>query len=786
MKYLRNIHLILLVLFFSQAIATDLYWTGQHNDDWHNSLNWNPGQVPTLYDDVFFDQDLAITFNVDLGITAAQCKAFVVSGETFSILLPENGILEIDDELTLSSASLFSNHGTVEIINNLWCYGNFENRNNALLDVGQKIKIFNSGILENFGNGVASPAVYSYNMDNFGEFTSQNSAGFTVVNRYNNYADLNILSGSLAEVGDYLFNTGIITVNNAALRVISTFENVGYTHLEAFSKLDGDDNLLLLNYADFFVYTNGEATGLSELRNYELIENYGYIEVHDLWMYFKGDLWNYDHMHVVYTAENDGEILNEGYFYIGDEFDIDPTGSVINTGCFEVQGFISNEGVYEGSLLFWTSIFGPGTYRYHRDIGGTGNPEESAGWHYISSPVWGYSSHNMFDYWLISWDESQNHWFELSPGGVPCEQGIPNDLEAMRGYSVKRNLNYECGSVNPGTGNIIEFEASMNAVGSEQMEIEVTGSEHEPGDPNAMNNWNLIGNPYPSAIDAGAIVFPPEIDNAIYYYDDASLGYVAYVGGVGPAAIPVAQGFFVHVNTPGTHMFTLYNYMKTCAGSDDWYKNEISHLLEISVSDGTKSDKTYIRFKEEATHSFDKALDAYKLLSGIESVPQVYTSGDGVKYAINTVQETDRMDLNFKHGSSEAYTLTVDGVEDFDEVILEDEQNDQFIDLKNSNTFTFYHSEQDKKDRFVIHFTEPPFGYTPEGFQVYGEGNNIKVNNIHDRQGVVCVYNLVGQCVQKQALGDGLNTVTMPPVHGLYIVEVMTSTDRSSFKVYLK
>ena len=101
----------------------------------------------------------------------------------------------------------------------------------------------------------------------------------------------------------------------------------------------------------------------------------------------------------------------------------------------------------------------------------------------------------------------------------------------LRGYSIKRNLDYECDAINPGTGNVIEFTGTMNDVASGFMSIDVSGSDFEPGDPNDINNWNLIGNPYPSAIDADAMVFPAEVDNAVYYYNDATLSYESFVGG---------------------------------------------------------------------------------------------------------------------------------------------------------------------------------------------------------------------------------------------------------------
>ncbi len=778
---------VLFVFFSISIFAEEICWVGSAgDDDWFNTANWDPEQVPGYLDDVYFVNPPDGPIDIDFGTGSAQCNNLYVYGTGFNFNLERNGSLEINYDLYLESGNTFNNSGYVEITYNLICYGYFDNYKEAELLVGSKITIYTSGQLDNRGSGNNYSVLEAYELDNFGIFNNEDNSEIHITNRLNNYSQFNSTKHAVTEVGDYFYNTGDVNLDkHSELIVISTLENVGNLVCEDHATIQGDDNLLILNYGDVYVSNHGEVLDVMEVENYQLIVNDNYFVTHDLWQYFKGEIQNTADFHIAYTLENDGEIDNSGSFYIGDVFDNLSRGEVINTGCFEVQANMSNNGSYVGSLLNHASIFGPGTYSYNRNTGGTGAQGDYEGWHYISTPVLGMETHHMFDYWINDWNETQNTWYDLSPGGVPCTTQPPVAFEAMKGYSVKRDINYQCEDFNPGTGEVIEFTGTMNDVASEYMEILVNGSDFEPGDPNSMNNWNLVGNPYPSAIDANLISFPPEIDNAIYYYDDESLSYTTFVGGVGQPFIPVAQGFFLHVNSAGTYTFSLDNSVKTCEGSDDWFKEEISNLLKVEVAGNDNSDHTYIRFKENTSSLFDKEWDAYKLLSGVPSVPQIYSQVNGVDYAINTLNDANKIDLHFETGTSGSYSVSMDGTDDFDCILLEDKIQCKIIDFKEESNYSFYSDITRDHNRFVIHFKEYIPGHFHESVEVFTKEGAVVIKNRDGYTGNIRVCNLLGQTVHSTDLESGLNTLPIDFGSGLYIVQVASGGEKFSRKVYI-
>ncbi|MCF8368907.1 MAG: T9SS type A sorting domain-containing protein [Bacteroidales bacterium] len=779
---------LLSFIFINNLIATDIYWTGNAgDDDWFTSGNWNPAQVPTFVDNVYFVNPPSGSNNVDLGDGSAECNNMVVNGTGYTFDLNNNGTFEVYGDLIFGSGNTFYNNGYLDISNNLDCYGFIENYKSPGFFIANKFTVYSGGQVDNKGNGINFAKIVTYDMDNFGVIQNEDMSQIFIINRFNNYSQYSNYNKAYLEVGDYLYNTGDILIDkHSDLVVISTFENLGDVICEDKTTFDGDNNLLIQNYGNIYIYNQSEVLNIFEIENYQLIVNESYLETNDFYQFFNSSLINEDEVNIIYTMNNDGLVENNASLYIGDVFDNTSNGHVINKGCIEVMDDISNSGVYEGSLLCHTSVYGLGSYVFKRHSGGIGNPSAFAGWHYISSPVNYFENHDMFDYWINDWDESQNTWYDFSPGGTPCVSSPPQVFQVMKGYSIKRDLDYQCEDVNPGTGDTIEFVGTMNDIASGYFSIMVSGTDFDPGDPTNLNNWNLVGNPYTSAIDANQITFPAEIDNAIYYYDDQSLSYESFVGGVGQANIPVAQGFFIHVNTSGTFEFGLDNSVKTCTGSEDWYKSEINNLLQIKVESNGYSDETYIRFMEEATLGFDKKWDAYKLLSGVEGVPQIYSESGETKYSINSLRATNSINLEYLPSGNFEHIITVTGTDDFEVLVLKDKLENTFVNLKDQPSYSFSAKTYDISNRFTLYFTEIENISLNDAITVYSNGNQIILNNPIGQTSNVVIYNLLGQKIRSFVMTETYTEIDSQTMSGFYIVQVSNANDRFSQKVYLK
>lgn len=464
----------------------------------------------------------------------------------------------------------------------------------------------------------------------------------------------------------------------------------------------------------------------------------------------------------------------------GASLEIGPNGTLTANGIVQNDGsfVISSDNTGNaGSFIDNGTLTGAGTFSFNRDIMNSGAYGSMSGWHYISSPVANLYSHELIsDYYLNTWNETANTWVHHEEtGGVPAM--IP--LNTMEGWSIKQDLNYT--GQNP-TGNVIEFAGPMSNVNTGMMTASFTATDFETGDPNNLNNWNLLGNPYASPIDLATVTMPSELYDGIYQYDDIALDYVEWVGGVGTQYLPATQGFMVKAITDGT--LTLDNSVRSHTGAGSFHKSEISQLLVVEATGNNYSDRMYIRFLDDATEGFDGEWDAFKLISSAPMVPQVYSTTGGQELAISSLPATSAVPVSFTAGVSGDYTLNVVESNDFNSVILEDLTTGGITDLK-GHSYTFYYEAGEDEGRFMIHFNLSGQISPLDNIVIYSGNGNVYVNMPLERSGQVSVFNVMGQNIFSSAINEGLNVITVN-YSGNCIVKVQTAEGVKTRKVFVR
>ncbi len=226
-------------------------------------------------------------------------------------------------------------------------------------------------------------------------------------------------------------------------------------------------------------------------------------------------------------------------------------------------------------------------------------------WHLVSSPVTVGVAGVFHGIWLRSYNESTNTFGVYI---VPDETPMPTG----QGFSVWTNSANEIrtftGLVNNGT---------------------VTPSVQLTGAAGPSTGWNLIGNPYPSAIDwnASSGWAKTNIANSIYVWNNNQ--YATYIGGIGTNGgsryIAMEQGFFVQATAPGpsismnnnVRVHNSVSYMKT---NDE----DPTNIIRVKVNKDSNSDETVIAIRENGSTVFNPETDAVKL-PGSTTSPQMHT-----------------------------------------------------------------------------------------------------------------------------------------------------------------
>ncbi|MBN8703382.1 MAG: PKD domain-containing protein [Bacteroidetes bacterium] len=261
--------------------------------------------------------------------------------------------------------------------------------------------------------------------------------------------------------------------------------------------------------------------------------------------------------------------------------------------------------------------------------------------------------------------------------------------------------------------------------------------------PHADDGWNLVSNPYPSAIDwdAGSGWTRTNIQgNTIYYWNDAAQNYATYpLGGPGinggSNVIPSGQGFMVKASAASPVLDMTESVKTNTNPSTQFWKQNMNQpfaiQLKLTNNQNNYFDETLIRFKQGATDNNDSLFDALKIASGNPSTPYLSTeTDDSVQVCINTYSDSLQyfsIPIYVKAGVNGTYTLrkTLMNLPDNKNcVVLEDLILGSKINLNNDSVYMFsLNTSVSAVKRFMLHIIPPPVTYATIAPLCFGQSN---------------------------------------------------------------
>jgi len=362
-------------------------------------------------------------------------------------------------------------------------------------------------------------------------------------------------------------------------------------------------------------------------------------------------------------------------------------------------------------------------------------------WHTISSPVAESKSFLFKGKFLQEFDETNNNWSDI-------ELNIP--LPPMKGYALYSKWEY-----------CIPWLGTLNT--------QAYGCDLS----RKNQGWNMIGNPYPSAIDWDADPGWNKVNVANAIYIENNGNWATYINGAGAnggtSIIAPAQGFFVECTADPGHI-AVSNDARTIVESQ-FFKQTKNNLLRVQASGNDRTDETVIYFNENSTRAFDYNYDAHKMFAYLDEIPQIYSLDNG-DMAINALPEADMVLLGFKAGVSGQYTLAATEINDIPHAILEDLETGVMVDLRTSS-YVFNYMVGEDEARFALHFVPKPMPTVlTDVVRIYSTGQDIYVNAPEGFSGEVFVYDLLGQKVSQTHISNMLNKITVSN-SGTYVVRVI-------------
>ncbi|MCD4747203.1 MAG: T9SS type A sorting domain-containing protein, partial [Bacteroidales bacterium] len=196
-----------------------------------------------------------------------------------------------------------------------------------------------------------------------------------------------------------------------------------------------------------------------------------------------------------------------------------------------------------------------------------------------------------------------------------------------------------------------------------------------------------------------------------------------------------------------------------------------------------------------ATQGFDNEFDGYKL-KGIFEAPQLYSFAQDIILSINVLPEITKdltIPLGFEAGETNEYILTASEMNSFEPIItfnLEDLQQDELINLRQTPTYTFIAKSDDEPGRFILHISNPSYSIEEKEQKdiiIYSYENNIYINVPDNVKGEIIVYNVLGQDILHKTIEKGIiNKINIIYPTGYYMVKVITDKEVVLKKVFIE
>lgn len=321
------------------------------------------------------------------------------------------------------------------------------------------------------------------------------------------------------------------------------------------------------------------------------------------------------------------------------------------------------------------------------------------------------------------------------------------------------------------------------------------------------DDFNLVGNPYPSAISADDFITAnPDISGTLYFwthegniqvaavnpgplaqnFSPDDFAYYNFAGGVGTRAgllsgngnsnapngfISSGQGFQVDADAATSVVFnnsmrdkdhTNTNFYRTAAGPSE--KDRI--WLNLTNPEGIFSQQL-IGFFPNATMGVDRGYDGYAVKSNTYAV--FYSLIASKPYKIQgrgAFDINDRVPLGFRSVYEKTYTVSIgdiQGVLRNQNVYLEDLQLNIIHDLKASN-YVFSTPAGEFNNRFVLRFTNSTLGNSDfealnNSVIVYAD-ENINASSSLEKIKEVTIFDVLGRTIAQKKNIDGSATVT--------------------------
>lgn len=402
--------------------------------------------------------------------------------------------------------------------------------------------------------------------------------------------------------------------------------------------------------------------------------------------------------------------------------------------------------------------------KFHIDIDVTSNY-----WYFLSFP---------FDVKLSDIAAPGQFVFRKYDGATRASQGAGGwkDLDASDKW-LHRGTGYIFQSAESGKLTLPVVKEKFGKLEAEDVQ-ETLGTFASSNEQNA--SWNFVGNPHTSYFDMDDLGY----NAPITYWNGMS--YEAVRPGDDNYVFKPFQAFFVQKPQNVNEMEFGAEFRLTQTGSQKRSSDNKAkrlakgidinrQMVNLTLSDGTHTDKTRVVFNEDKTRRYELDCDAAKFESST-SVPQLYTlEANNVKYAINE-RPLGSVSLGFEVQKAGDYTISAIRMDS--PMLLKDNLTDATVDLSTSD-YHFTSEAGTFNGRFTLMPNKSTTGIAEfaknTGVSIIPTEGGINFSGVEGKH--VSIYSLNGI-----EIGSTQSSGTINLGQGIYVVKM----DNTSTKVMVK
>ncbi len=405
------------------------------------------------------------------------------------------------------------------------------------------------------------------------------------------------------------------------------------------------------------------------------------------------------------------------------------------------------------------------------------------GWHFLSAPVSAQPINGKWtpsgidgDYDFYAWDEPTATWVNIKNTTTAPFFNVINpgtNFVVGRGYDVAYELD-----------DTKEFTGALNASNVTKSGLTMSSLYY---------SWNLLGNPYPCALQWLTGWTTNDVGGVCQVWYDAGQDYVALSEG---EIIPAMNGFMIEALATGASLT-----IPTSARIHDdtytpWYKNTLTAnavKLTASAQDRKTAKQSTILLNTNSTIDFDTEFDGH-YLGGFG--PKFYSLAGNDQLSVNSLPELNSnvaVPFAFARNSASDFTIEMDTKNMIPDltVYLTDNKTGTKTNLTQNPVYSFSSAEGDDINRFVLNFVSST-GINPEtannAVEVYASNNKLYINQSTMQSGKVNLFSLSGQIIGTYKLdASNSQSISLPTLApGVYLVNIQTNSGTYTRKVMIK